>query len=281
MDVFQVDRGIVKTLYPKRPAWCRKGDFGKVLVVGGSEKYTGAPALCGMAALRAGCDLVSIMAPERAADADASLSPNLITIPFHELFFREKDVPEVMKQVEKADAVLIGPGIGTEPETMKFVQSLVKLVKKPCVLDADALKAVKGKKLGKNFIITPHGGEYEIICGEKPDVEPGKRLIEVQNLANKMDCTVILKGHVDVISDGVKVAVNETGNPFMTKGGTGDVLAGIVLALLGRKADSFDAACGGALISGAAGDAAAQHGGESLLATDIIDAIPSIINLKK
>ncbi len=281
MDVFEVDKGIIRRMYPKRTDWCHKGDFGKVLIVGGSEKYTGAPALAAMAALRAGSDLVIIASPERAANAEASLSPNLITMPFRGSFLKENDFNEIVKLVEKVDAVLIGPGLGTEPETMKLVETLVKSIKKPCVIDADGLKAIKGKKLEKNFIITPHEGEYYYITGDKPDIEPNRRLAEVQAFAQRMGCTVVLKAHVDVISDGNKVAVNETGTPYMTKGGTGDVLSGIIVSLLGRRIPTFDAACGGVFISGAAGEVASRREGEGLLATDVIDAIPSIINVKK
>jgi len=281
MEVFEVDKDIVKRLYPRRTEWCHKGDFGKVLVIGGSEKYTGAPALSAMAALRSGSDLAIIAAPERAADTDASLSPNLITVPFKGAFLKEKDFTEIIKIVDKVDAVLIGPGLGTEQETLNLVSALLKAIDKPCVIDADGLKAVKGKKLGKNFIITPHEGEYYYLTGEKPDVEPNRRLSEVQECSKRIGCTVILKSHVDVISDGGKVTVNETGTPYMTKGGTGDVLSGIILSLLGRKVDIFDAACGGVFISGVAGEIASQRVGEGLLATDVIDSIPAVVNMKK
>jgi len=280
MDVFEVRKDIIKTLYKQRTEWCHKGDYGKVLVIGGSVTYTGAPALSAMAALRAGSDLVTIIAPERAADADASLSPNIIAVPLRSDFLAESHNKLIEKFIEDADAILIGPGLGLHRETIDAVRKLVKKIKKPCVIDADALKAVKGMTLSKNFILTPHEGEYAYLVGERPDIEPNKRLTEVQELASKMNCVVILKAHADVISDGEKVAVNETGSPFMTKGGTGDVLAGIILSLLGRRIVPFDATCGGAFISGAAGEIAGQRAGEGLLATDVIDAIPVVINNK-
>ncbi len=281
MEVFEVDKDIVKRLFPKRTEWCHKGDFGKVLIIGGSEKFTGAPALSAMAALRTGSDLTMIAAPERAADTEASLSPNLITVPFPGPFLKESHATEIIRLIDKVQAVLIGPGLGIEEETLNLVSTLIKAIDKPCVIDADGLKAIKEKKLGKNFIITPHEGEFKYLIGEKPDMEPNRRLSEVQAFAKKIGCTVVLKSHVDVISDGEKIAVNETGSPYMTKGGTGDVLSGIIVSLLGRKIEIFDAACGGAFISGAAGEVASQRAGEGLLATDVIDSIPTIVNVKK
>ena len=281
MDIFEIEKGIIKALYPPRAEWCHKGDFGKVLVVGGSEKYTGAPALSAMAALRAGSDLAVIIAPRRAADTDAALSPNIIAVPLKTDYITEAHLPEILEYAERSDAVLIGPGLSAEEKTIKAVKALIKEVKKPCVIDADGLKAIKGMKLSKDVVITPHEGEYEYLTGERPDIEPNKRLSEVQELANKMNCVVLLKAHVDVISDGEKVAVNETGTPYMTKGGTGDILSGIVLSLLGRRVNPFDAACGGAFISGIAGEIASARTGEGLLATDVIDAIPEVIGLKK
>lgn len=281
MEVFEVNKDIIKALYQKRADWCHKGDYGKVIIVGGSVDYTGAPALSAMAALRAGSDLTYIFAPERAADADASLSPNIISHPLKGEHLMKKHLPDIEDAMTKADAILIGPGLGTEDETLAAVLNLIKKIKKPCVIDADALKALKKEKLEKDMVITPHEGEYAFLAGEKPEIEPNRRLTEVQSFAGKMGCVVLLKAHVDVISDGDKVAVNETGNPYMTKGGTGDVLSGIILSLLGRRIKAFDAACGGAFICGAAGEIASQRTGEGLLATDVIDAIPAVINLKK
>ena len=266
-------KALIKDVYKKRDPWSHKGDFGKVLVIGGSNVYTGAPALVGLAALKSGCDLVYIAAPKKAADISASFSPNLITFPLHGDFLTNKHFKETQKI--RADAVVFGNGLGEKSSS--FCKLMWK-TKKPCVIDGDALKYLP-KGLNKNFVLTPHEGEFSIIAGRKipKDLEARKAL--VKTYAKKLNCTILLKGHIDIVSDGSIVFENKTGNPYMTKGGTGDVLAGICGALLARGVDPFKAACLAAYISGAAGDLAAKKYGESLLATDVIEEIKNVVNL--
>jgi NAD(P)H-hydrate epimerase len=277
MNYFEIGRSILKGLFEKRPDWSHKGDFGKLLIIGGSKRYSGAPALCAFAALQTGVDITFVLAPKRAADIISSFSPNLIAEPLEGDYLSEKNLDTIIENMEYFDAIAFGMGIGRMPQTMDFVKKIVKEIKKPCVMDADGLHALKGKKLGKNFVLTPHAGEFYAMSGLKVDTNLEKRVEIVRSFADQMRCTIVLKGHIDIISDGERTAINKTGNPYMTKGGTGDVLTGICGALLARKIEPFRAACAAAYISGAAGDFAAKKFKQSMLATDVIEAIVKVI----
>ncbi len=266
----------IERIYQKRPPESHKGDFGKLLVVGGSKEYTGAPLLAGLAALKSGCDMVSVFAPKRAADI-AATNPNLITRLAKGSHLGKQDFKEIETLSKRFDALVFGNGLGEKSQGL--CEKMWK-IKKPCVVDGDALKSIEGR-LSQNFVLTPHQGEFTIITGKPVPKAIGKRKDLVKKTANKLDCTILLKGNVDIISDGRQVCENHTGNQYMTKAGTGDVLAGICGALLARKTMPFKAACAAAFISGSAGDLAAKEFGESLLATDVIDKIKEVVNIWK
>lgn len=272
---------LINDIFKKRPNDSKKGDFGKLFVIGGSKVFSGAPALCALAALNTGCDVVTVAAPKRAANMVASFSPCLITVPFDGDFFRPEDVGSLLHISEKFDAVIIGPGLEREPIVLRAISEFLSKVKIPCVVDADAIHAFSryaGKIKDKNFIITPHRHEFFVLSGVDLSTKKDWKK-EVEAAAKKAGAVVLLKAHEDIISDGKETVVNKTGNPYMTKGGTGDVLTGICGALLARGVKPFDAAVAGAYISGAAGDAAAKVHGESLLATDVIEEICGVINV--
>jgi len=266
MDVGQA---VVKAIYKKRQPDSHKGDFGSVLVIGGSDIYSGSPAFVAMAALRSGADLARIAAPMRSADIAASFSPDLITYPLKGPCLSASHFPILRKLLEKSDAVAIGNGLGVQPVTRSAVMTLLSRIEKPCVVDADAIKALDGRRLGKNFVLTPHAVELRSLCRGTAET--------VKSVAKRLGCVVLLKGHADVISDGDSVAINRTGNSFMTKGGTGDTLAGICAAMLARGASPFKAACAAAYVNGLAGDIAAKRLGESMLASDVLNAIPEAL----
>lgn len=277
--MFNITSSILREVYKPRTKWSHKGDFGRLLVIGGSKRYTGAPALVAysaMAALRAGTDLVLIAAPERAADTAAKFSPNLITEAFEGDFFTSKHVKDVVKLAKKFDAISIGSGLGTEKETQRFVKKFIERTKKPCVIDADAIKALKKKRLGRNFVLTPHAYEFYHISGEKPKYDITGRSKLVENFARKINSIILLKGAVDIISDGKQTALNKTGNPYMTTGGTGDVLTGVCGSLLAQGVPPFKAACASAYITGRAGDIAVKKK-KPVIATDIIESIPEVL----
>lgn len=271
-----ISKDFVKKDYPRRNPWSHKGDFGRLLVVGGSRKYSGSPALAGLAALRAGCDLVTVAAPERAANIIASFSPDLITEPVTGNCLNNWHTRSVLEMTKQADAVVLGGGLERKPETMTFVQNLLARLEKPCVIDADAIHAVSANKklLKDSFILTPHSGEFLTLTDHEPSQNIKERLEQVRLFSSHMGCTILLKGHIDAISDGKSVALNKTGSPFMTKGGTGDTLAGICGALLAMGLEPFRAACSAAYINGLSGELASREFGPGLLASDLVSFIP-------
>ena len=282
MRITKLDSKILKDIYKSRPDWSHKGDFGKLLGIGGNRRYTGAPALCSLAALRAGCDLTRTACPESISSVVASFSPDLIAEPLEGDFLGLDNLPVLLRLADDFDAVCIGSGLGRVFTTMQTVIKFLEKVNKPCVVDADAVHAVAYSldrifpKKSRNLILTPHSNEFFSLTRVKP--KPDKsRIGLVQRCAKKLGTTILLKGHRDVISDGKNIAINSTGNPSMTVGGTGDVISGICGALLARGITPYRAACAAAFIAGSAGDLAAKDKGPGLLATDVIEKIPDVI----
>ncbi len=271
-----INKSILKRIYRKRGGWCHKGDFGSLLVIGGSKLYSGSPAFNALAALRSGCDLVTVVAPERAANTIASFSPDLITYPLKGDYVSKNHLPALIGLSKGKDAAVIGGGLGRNDETLQAVNKFLKTIKVPCVIDADAIHAVaKNKKvIRKNFVITPHTREFFALTGMEVKNNIRDRIKKSSQAASKLGCTILLKGHIDIISDGKKTAFNDTNSVFMTKGGTGDTLAGICGALLARGTGVFDAACAAAYINGKAGNLAACEG---MLASDLLGKIPEAL----
>jgi NAD(P)H-hydrate epimerase len=275
--------GDVMLVTNARPPESHKGDFGRLLVIGGSEVYSGAPTLVAEAALRTGVDLAYVAAPEKTAYAISSLSPDLITIKLEGEQLNPCNMSVLEDYVKRVDAVAMGPGLGLHPETKKAVKMVVNVVEnagKPLLLDADGLKAFASfkRKLEVPLVLTPHAGEYAILTGKKPAAGLKEKAVEVQKAASGLKAVILLKGSVDLISDGNRVKLNLTGNPGMTVGGTGDVLSGVVAALLAQKADPFEAAVAGAFVNGAVGDFVFKERGAHMVASDLIDWIPLVMN---
>ena len=175
--------------------------------------------------------------------------------------------------------MVIGNGMGRMARSREAVLEFLRVSGKPCVIDADALYMTAGRLdvLRKGWIITPHGNEFFSLADMKPGKTLESRVAAAEKFSREIKATILLKGYKDVIAEGGRSAVNSTGNPFMTVGGTGDVLAGICGALLAAGANPFDAAAAGAYISGAAGDMAAALAGPGLVATDVIAKIPAVL----
>lgn len=274
-DVMLVTKG--------RPSESHKGDFGRMLVVGGSETFSGAPALVAQAALRTGVDLAYVAAPEKTAHAISSLSPDLITVKLEGKHLNPKNMDVLKPYVQACDAVVVGPGLGLNPETKEAVKDVVAQVEKlakPLLLDADGLKAFADfkRKLRVPLIMTPHPGEYAILTGKKPAELLSQKALEVKKTAAELGATVLLKGPIDIVSDGKQVKLNFSGNPGMTVGGTGDVLSGVAGAFLAQKADSFEAAVAAAFVNGAAGDFVYDELGAHMVASDIVQRLPTVLN---
>jgi len=275
--------GDVLLITKPRPAKAHKGDFGRLLIIGGSETFSGAPALVGLAALRTGVDLTYVAAPAKTAYAISSMSPNLITIKLDGEHLNPNNIRALKAYIETANAVVFGPGLGLHAETREFVKATVEVVEgagKPLLLDADALKAfAEFKKPSKvPLVLTPHAGEYAVLTGKELSENFDERISEVQRTAAELDAVILLKGPVDIISNEKRFKLNFTGNPGMTVGGTGDVLSGIVGAFLAQQIDPFEAAVAGAFVNGAAGDFVFEETGYHMVSTDLLNWIPHVLN---
>ncbi len=275
--------GDVLLVVKPRISTSHKGDFGRLLVIGGSQVFSGAPTLVSLAALRTGIDIAYLAAPERTAYAISSMSPDLITVKLVGDNLNPRCIPTLKPYLDVVDAVAMGPGLGLQPETVEFTKQCISMIEKagkPLLLDADGLKAFARFKrpLKVPFVLTPHAGEYAILTGEKLPENMQERVIEIKKTAKSLNATILVKGKVDVICSAEKSKLNFTGNPGMTVGGTGDVLSGIVGALLAQKVDPFEAAVAGAFVNGAAGDFVASQVGFHMLATDVIERIPSVLD---
>jgi ADP-dependent NAD(P)H-hydrate dehydratase / NAD(P)H-hydrate epimerase len=275
--------GDVLLIAKPRPSESHKGDFGRLLVIGGNETFSGAPTLVAQAALRTGVDLAYVAAPEKTAYAISSMSPDLITIKLEGKYLNPSNLETLKPYVEASDAIVVGPGLGLHPETGEAVKEIVKTVEKfgkPLLLDADGLKAFARfkRRLDVPLVLTPHAGEYAILTGKKPPGLLSERVLQVQRTAARLNATVLLKGPVDVVSDGKRVKLNFTGNAGMTVGGTGDVLSGVAGAFLAQRADCFEAAVAAAFVNGAAGDFVFEELGAHMVASDLIPHLPNVLN---
>ncbi|MBN1357485.1 NAD(P)H-hydrate dehydratase [Candidatus Bathyarchaeota archaeon] len=275
--------GDVLLVKKPRVTSAHKGDFGRLLVIGGSKVFSGAPALVSLAALRTGVDIVYLAAPAKTAYAVSSISPDLITLKLKGDNLTANNVSALQPYLENVDAVVMGPGLGLQAETSEFVKACVTAFEnagKPMLLDADGLKAFAEFKrpLRVPLVLTPHAGEYAVLAGRKLPESLEERVAEVQKTATELKAVVLVKGQVDVVCDSERVKLNFTGNPGMTVGGTGDVLSGVVGALLAQKADAFEAAVAGAFVNGAAGDFVACDKGYHLLASDLLEQIPRVLD---
>ena len=276
--------GDVEAVRVRRPPDAHKGQFGRLLVIGGSETFTGAPSLVALAAYHTGTDLVFIAAPEKTARVISAFSPNLISIKLPGESLAIAHIRILHEHIEKATAVVVGPGLGQSTKTMSAVRRILPILlesSKPFLLDADALRClgvVKKKLFNNSTVLTPHAGEFQALSGKPPSKDLKVRWSEVKAFAGKSGAVTLVKGPTDVISDGERVRLNETGNPGMTVGGTGDVLSGIVAGLMAQGVNPFRAAVAGAFISGAAGDLAEERFGYHLTPTDLLDYIPKVLN---
>jgi NAD(P)H-hydrate epimerase len=275
--------GDVGLVSKPRPPEAHKGDFGRLLVVGGSEVYSGAPAYVALAALRTGVDITYVAAPEKTAYAISAYSPNLITVKLEGAHLSLANISAIEHYLNMVTSVAVGPGLGLHEETKEAVKVLIASVEeagKPLLLDADGLKAFGEfrRQLRVPVVFTPHGGEYKALVGHFPPAELEAKARDVLKSARALGGVVLLKGNVDVISDGEHVKLNFTGNPGMTVGGTGDVLSGIVGAFLANGVDAFEAAVASAFVNGACGDFVQREKGFHMVATDLIDWIPRVLD---
>ena len=270
-----------QALLPGRDPFGHKGTFGKVLLLCGSRGFTGAAWFAAMGALRSGTGLVYLGVPESiyAIEAVKLNEPVIFPLPDQEGMLSEQATNQVLAKLPAMDAVLLGCGLGNSGGTEAVVQAVLENADCPVVLDADGINVMTRHKdilrrRAAPTILTPHYGEFMRIGGI-----PGENPMEAAgNLARDLGVIVLLKGHETCITDGRQGYVNHTGNSGMAKGGSGDILAGLILGLLGQGMTPLEAAACGALFHGAAGDLCARELSEyGMLPTDLLNALPRLI----
>ena len=271
---------IVKKFIPSRKSNSRKGDNGKVLVVGGSYMYHGAPILSSLAALRSGSDLVYTAIPKINVQSTRSISPDLIVIPMADSKLTRGTVNKLLGQApQDLDSATIGMGLAIQD--VEALKLLVKsLLNRDVRLSLDASSLVKEVLpliANKNVVVTPHTGEFKRLFGEIPPENKVKRIQAVEKYAKNNSITILLKGGIDIISNGVKTFTNVKNTPAMTVGGTGDVLSGITAGFLARNRNSLEAASSAAFVNGLSGKITQKHFGLHITATDLIENLPNVL----
>ena len=270
----------VLKILPDRDKKAHKGDFGKILLLCGSRGFTGAAYLAAMGALRSGAGLVFLGVPESIYGIEAVKlnEPVVFPLPDEGGKLSEEAIPEILERLPQMDAMLIGPGLGQSDGTLAVVKAVLKNAQCPVVLDADGINVMAAHKdilRGRTnpTVLTPHAGEFARLGGKSDD-----RVAAAEAMARELGCILLLKGHHTVITDGVTTYINPTGNPGMAVGGSGDVLAGIITALLGQGIVPLEAAACGAWLHGAAGDTCAEEMGQyGMLPTDMLHVLPRLM----
>lgn len=280
-NTLPLDENSIDLRLPVRPSDSHKGDFGRVLLIGGSVEMPGAIALSAMAALRAGSGLAAIMTPDEAWRVVAGFCPCVMTAPVQSAsgLFASAGLDLLLKKCEWADVVAIGPGMGRSKGCQEIVAKIYQQIECPVVLDADGLNNLGdcGADLADHRgprILTPHAGELLRLIDGRADT---RRELEENAvlLAQESQAVVLLKGPKTLVTDGKRAYHNTTGNAGMATAGSGDVLTGIISSLVGQKMDVFESAQVGAYLHGMAGDLYAQRtNSASMLATDLVEELP-------
>ena len=276
-----IDLNVIHSVFPERKTDSHKGDYGKILLLCGSRGYSGAAALAAMGALRTGAGLVYLGVPESIYNIEATKLLEPIVLPFADEngMFSSGAVQKVTQMLPTMDAVLIGPGLGQSEGTFSLVKAVLNNAACPVVLDADGINVISQHKdilreRTYQTILTPHDGEFLRIGGRITE----DRSQCAAELANALGCIVLLKGHRTVITDGNESYINHTGNPGMATGGSGDVLAGIIVSLIGQGLTPLLAAACGAWLHGRAGDICAEEIGQyGMLPQDMINVLPRLL----
>lgn len=281
MDARILNQEQVLSALPERNINAHKGDFGKVLLLCGSEGYTGAAALAAMGALRCGAGLVYLGVPRSiyAIEAVKLTEPIVFPLPDKEGMLSAQALPKILSMLSGMDAVLIGPGLGQSEGTRAVIRTILEEAKCPVVLDADGINGICRhmdilRERHYPTILTPHAGEFQRLGGELSD----DRQASAESFAREYGCILLMKGHHTVITDGVECYVNQTGNPGMAVGGSGDILAGMITGLIGQGIKPLTAAACGAWLHGAAGDLCAEKMGQyAMLPTDMLEVLGRLL----
>ena len=281
MEIRTLTHPDVRSLLPDRDPWGHKGTFGRILLLCGSRGYTGAAYLSAMGALRCGAGLTFLGVPESiyAIEAVKLNEPVVFPLPDEKGMLSIFAVPEIEKRLPQMDAVLVGCGLGQSPGTFAVVKTVLEQARCPVVLDADGINVLAAHKdilRGRAYptILTPHEGEFLRFGGTVGE----DRMASAAHFSREWNSIVLLKGHRTCITDGTLGYRNETGNPGMAVGGSGDVLAGMVVSLLGQGMKPLEAAACAAWLHGAAGDLCAEEIGQyGMLPTDMLQILPRLL----
>lgn len=281
MEFRTLNHNAVLSILPDRDPWAHKGCFGKILLLCGSVGFTGAAALAAKAALRSGAGLVFLGVPQSIYAIEAIKLDEAIVFPLPEEDGKlsERALDEILRRLPQMDAILIGPGLGQSCGVLTVVRKVLEAFSGPVIVDADGINVLsthrdilRGRKAPT--IVTPHDVEFSRLGGYIGN----NRAESVASLARELGCIVLLKGHRTVITDGAVCYTNQTGNPGMAVGGSGDVLAGIIVSLLGQGIAPLEAAACGAWIHGAAGDLCARELGQyAMLPSDMVQNLPRLL----
>lgn len=277
MDIRELNHHAVLSRLPDRDPWGHKGDFGKLLLICGSAGYTGAAWFAAMGALRCGAGLVFLGVPESiyAIEAVKLNEPIVFSLPEEDGKISEAAIPEILERISMMDSVLIGCGLGQSEGAWAVTKAVLEHAKCPVVLDADGINLLSHHMdvlRRRNFttVLTPHAGEFRRMT----DMELDDPMTCAASFAREYGCILVLKGHRTSITDGFTHYRNRTGNPGMAVGGSGDILAGMITALIGQGIAPLEAAACGAWLHGAAGDLCAQEMGQyGMLPSDLLEKL--------
>lgn len=281
MEIQSLNHQAVLSLLPDRAETGHKGSYGKLLLLCGSRGFTGAAYLSAMGALRCGAGLVFLGVPESIYEIEACKlnEPVVFPLPDREGKFSEEALPEIERRLPQMDGVLIGCGLGQSSGTLAVVKRVLEAATCPVVLDADGINVLAQHKdilRGRQHptILTPHEGEFRRLGGQRT----GDRMGDAMKCALELGGIVVLKGHGTFVTDGQTGYINPTGNPGMAVGGSGDVLAGMITALVGQGLAPLEAAAVGCWLHGAAGDLCARELGQyAMLPTDMLSYLPRLL----
>ncbi len=281
MAVLELCHEDVLAILPDRDVCAHKGSFGRILLLCGSRGYTGAAALAALGALRAGAGLVYLGVPDSIYEIEAIklLEPIVFPLPEENGKFSEKAIDALKDMISNMDAVLVGPGMGVSAGTLAVTAWVLQNAVCPVILDADGINVLCHHKdilRGRTSptILTPHTGEFIRFTGN----DCTDKMRQTVELAKELGVIVAHKGYGTVISDGKRVYRNPTGNPGMAVGGSGDVLSGVITALVGQGIKPLEATACGVWLHGAAGDICAREIGQyGMLPSDLLAVLPRLL----
>lgn len=266
-------------MLPSRDPDSHKGENGRVLIIGGSIDYFGAPILAGLGSLYSGADLTSLLVPECNFDVSRSFYPDFIVRKYNGNVLNFRSFEPATELLGNVDAVLMGPGLSKDAEAIRSCEKFLQRIELPVVVDADALLSIPSaeSKSHRPLIITPHLGEFNNLIEEEITKATPEEEIEklLQKYAKQWNAIILLKGVMDrIAAPNEEIYLNVTGNAGMTVGGTGDVLAGLVTSLIAQGLAPFTAACAAAFINGLAGESLFKQKGYAFSATDLALELP-------